>query len=150
MKNNSIIITPGNKKTVRIIEAYTEKICENLFINDTYYGNILMCLTELNEIFSESETKQRIELNYETDFTTLIINAIFLEGITSRQQTDKILKNNEIRYQLLQTLSDKLQILDDRIILDFNISALHTSIYESRTRHLKIYFSKVGGVTKES
>lgn len=150
MKNNSIIITPGNKKTVRIIEAYTETICENLFINDTYYGNILMCLTELNEIFADSEVNQKIKFSYETDFSTLIINAVFLGGNHIRQQTDKAFSNNEIRYQLLQTLSDKLQILDDRIIFDFNISALHRSIYESRTKHLKIYFNKVIGVTKES
>lgn len=150
MKDNSIIITPGNNKTVRIIEAYTETICENLFINDTYYGNILMCLTELNEIFADSEVNQKIKFSYETDFSTLIINAVFLEGNHSRQQTNKAFSNNEIRYQLLQTLSDKLQILDDRIIFDFNISALHRSIYESRTKHLKIYFDKVIGVTKES
>jgi len=150
MKNNSIVITPGNNKTVRIIEAYTETICDNLFINDAYYGNILMCLTELNEIFADNDVMREIELSYETDFSNLIINAVFLDGNHIRHQTDKSITDSEVHYQLLETLSDKLQVLDDRIILEFNISALHKSIYEERKLQLKIYFNKVVGVTKES
>jgi len=150
MKDNSIVITPGNNKTVRIIEEFAEKICENLLINDTYYGNILMCLTELNEIFAENVEGHKIKLYYETDFSTLNITAVFLEDDIKRQQTDIILSNNIIRYNLIKTLSDDFQVFDDSIILDFNISALHRSIYESRAESLKLYFRKGIGVIRES
>jgi len=32
---------------IRKIEHFVDDICDQLFINDTYYGNILMSITEL-------------------------------------------------------------------------------------------------------
>ena len=34
-------------KEIRKIEHFVDDICDQLFINDTYYGNILMSITEL-------------------------------------------------------------------------------------------------------
>ena len=150
MKDNTIVFVPGSK-ALRSIEAYTEKICENLFINDTYFGNILMCLTELNELFNENGIRNEVELSYQTDFTDLIINANIIESEDYiRLKTNKDLSQNDVHYHIIETLSDGVQILDDGIILEFNISALHKSIYESRLNHIKIYFNKMVGVNHES
>jgi len=150
MKDNSIIFVPG-PKAQRSIEAYTEKICDNLFINDTYFGNILMCLTELNELFIENKIENEVELSYETDFTNLAITTSIAENEVDKQQkTFKEQIYNNIHYQLIETLSDEVQIHENGIILGFNISALHKSIYESRLRHLKVYFNKMVGVAHES
>lgn len=150
MKDNSIIFIPG-PKAQRNIEAYTEKICDNLFINDTYYGNILMCLTELNELFIENEIENEVELSYETDFNNLSISAIFADNESnSRNKTDNELIHNKVQYQLIETLSDEVLIHENGISLGFNIGALHKSIYESRLKHLKVYFNKMVGIAHES
>ena len=150
MKDNSIIFIPG-LKAQRSIEAYTEKICDNLFINDTYFGNILMCLTELNELFIENEIDGEVELSYETDFTNLAISAEPIEEEENkRHKIDKVLINSNEHYQLIETLSDDIKIEEDGITLGFNIGALHKSIYESRLKHLKVYFNKMVGVAHES
>ena len=146
MKNNRLVFSPG-KESIRAIENYTDKICENLFINDTYFGNILMCLTELNEILAKDFFGQDFELYYQTDFRTLtiIVELLDIKEI-KRHKTNKGLNNNKIQYDLLVSLSDGIKFENNKIVLDFNISALHKSIYEARLRHLREYFDKFAGV----
>lgn len=146
MKTNSIVFSPG-LKAVRLLESFTDKICESLFINDTYYGNILMCLTDLNEILLHEDIE--VKLFYETDFSVLSIVAEKIDSSTNkRQETNKVFKNNELEYQLIETLSDKFIIKTDTIEMEFNIGALHNSVYEERLRYLKDYFNKFIDVRK--
>ncbi len=150
MKDNSIVFVPGNAAQ-RCIEAYTEKICENLFMNDTYFGNILMCLTELNELLKENKISEEVVLSYKTDFTDLVINAKLSENEDiKRLKTNNMLSDSGIRFKLIETLSDGIRIIDNDLILEFNIGALHNSIYESRLKHLKTYFNKMLVLAGES
>lgn len=143
MKNNTIFFKPGNS-AVRSIESYTEKLCENLFINDTYYGNLLMCLTDLNELLHSFSYTEEVSLSYETDFASLVITANISEKeINKRQQTDKSLNANTERFHLIKTLSDNLVVDKDEVRLEFNISALHRSVYNDRLQKLTAYFNKV-------
>ncbi len=150
MKDNSIVFVPGNEAQ-SCIEAYTEKICENLFMNDTYFGNILMCLTELNELLKENKIREEIVLSYKTDFTDLVIKAKLSENEDiKRLKTNNMLSDSGIRFKLIETLSDGIRIIDNDLILEFNIGALHNSIYESRLKHLKTYFNKMLVLAGES
>jgi len=150
MKDNSIVFVPGNAAQ-SYIEAYTEKICENLFMNDTYFGNILMCLTELNELLKENKISEEVVLSYKTDFTDLVINAKLSENEDiKRLKTNNMLSESGIRFKLIETLSDGIRIIDNDLILEFNIGALHNSIYESRLKHLKTYFNKMLVLAGES
>lgn len=150
MKDNTIIIVPGYKAQQNM-EAYTETICENIMINNTYYGNILMCLTELNELLMESDISSEVKFSYKTDFSDLEIHALYLdkqEYKRHKMDSNQIISNKH--YKLIETLSDGISIEENGITLNFNISALHNSIYESRLKYLKKYFSKMLVITEES
>ena len=146
MKTNSIVFTPG-LNAIRLLESFTDKICESLFINDTYYGNILMCLTDLNEILLEEENK--LKLYYKTDFSVLTIVAERVDvSVDKRHETNNDFSNNALEYQLITTLSDKFILKPDTIVMEFNIAALHNSVYEERLRYLKEYFNTLKDVSK--
>jgi len=146
MKNNIFVFSPG-VKSIRAIENYTDKICENLFINDTYYGNILMCLTEINDLLGRDNTDCNFELYYKTDFKVLTFIIKPIENKTIKRQKTKItLDVSMIQTDLILSLSDNFNVIDNSIVIDFKIGALHKSIYEERLKHLKKYFNKFAGV----
>ena len=146
--NSTLIFTPGEQSR-SLMEAYAENLCENLFINDTYYGNLLMCLSDLNEVLAEMGIVSEVSLNYQTDFSVLSIEAKLNDiECDMRLKTTKGQDGNSLRLELIKTLSDKLIIHANGISMEFNIGALHKSIYEERLKHLRVYLDKLIKVKK--
>jgi hypothetical protein len=143
MRENRIVFEPG-VKAVRQIESFVDIICESLFINNSYYGNILMCLSDFNEILSNMGFSESVELNYFTDFTLLSLSAQLSENeIEKRHQTNNNFENCDLEFGLIRSLSDNLVIKENRILMEFNIGALHKSIYEYRLDKMNKYFQKL-------
>ena len=130
------------------MEAYAEDLCDKLFINDTYYGNLLMCLNDLNEVLVSWAIEEKIELSYNTDFSILNIVAKGAEKESNKHFKTDNLSDDSNSLSLIRTLSDDLLISDNTIEMQFNIGALHKSIYEERLKHLKTYLNKLIKVRK--
>lgn len=137
-----LVFIPG-LEALRQIELYMDNLCENLFINETYYGNLIISLNNFNDYLFDMGQTSPVRLSYNTDHKHL---SFVVEGIDNQVYTkleqDKTLSNNNITLELLNQLCDYVLIANGVIILDFEIGALHNSIYKTRVNLLKAYFNK--------
>ena len=156
INNNQTFAIEIKPASIREVERIVDLICDQLFINDTYYGSILMALTEVFDLLLKEQNSETFNVEYQTDYKTLTISIYPVDkqiiarfelpvNINSLQETDE-----ETGIFLIKSLVDELMITEDNIIqLDFDISALHNEIYKQRLIHLNNYF-KVNQVLKVS
>ena len=131
MVNNDQTVTvkliPEN---IREIEAFVDRVCDQLFINDTYYGNILMSLTEMFNYLLGHNSVKKLEITYNSNYEKIDIDNVVDE-------------ENHKNLFLIHSLVDTVHVSENEILsLEFDISALHNEIYQSRKSLLKDYFSK--------
>ncbi len=133
---------------IRKIEHFVDDICDQLFINDTYYGNILMSITELFNTLCEKSPGEILNITYNTDYKKVTIRAQPIDSeiinvIESDIDLDNILDGQfNKNIFLIKSLVDKYEIKEDALILNFDISALHNEIYKKRAGQLQNYLKK--------
>ncbi len=135
--------------SIHDIEKFTEGLCDQLFVNETYFGNILMTLSELYNLVRSQGGENRIDISYNTDFLLLNIiikgiDQILLDELSYKIALDD-LDNTQLdeRVFLIQTLSDNISIVEEKTLeLSFDISAIHHKIYRERAQLLHEYFKK--------
>ena len=140
-----LTLLPGE---IRKIEHFVDDICDQLFINDTYYGNILMSITELFNTLCEKTPGENLRITYNTDYKQIRIISQPIDNeiinvIESDIDLDNIMEGrfNKNIY-LIKSLVDKYEIKEDALILNFDISALHNEIYKKRADQLQSYLKK--------
>jgi hypothetical protein len=134
---------------LREIEHFADLICDQLFINETYYGNILMALTEFFDLLLKTSQEEMLKATYSTDYQEIKIQLqpIEPELITRFEQELNIdtlsdEKSDKSIY-LIKKLVDNIDFPGkDSVSLVFDISALHNEVYEHRKSHLHSYFSE--------
>ncbi len=141
----SVELTPNN---IRNIESFVDSVCDQLFINDTYYGNILMSVTELFAFLVENNEFNNLEITYNSNYEKMTIgfqpidNQI-ITSFSSKVDFEDIIKGErEKTLFLINSLVDNITIEKDRLSLEYDISALHNEIYQKRKSLLKEYFTK--------
>ena len=133
---------------IRKIEHFVDDICDQLFINDTYYGNILMSITELFNTMCEKSPGEILNITYNTDYKKVTISAQPIDSeiinvIESDINLDNILDGQfNKNIFLIKSLVDQYEIKEDALILNFDISALHNEIYKKRASQLQNYLKK--------
>ena len=135
-------------QSIKEIERFTDIVCDSLYINDTYYGNILMVLTNAFELCLESDNGNSIKLSYSTDYQTVTIN---IEPVDNEIGTifnkpvdlDTTADNDLFRkIFLIQSLTDDTSIEENTLLVKFDIGAMHNTIYEERIKHLTSYLTR--------
>lgn len=135
-------------KEIRKIEHFVDDICNQLFINDTYYGNILMSITELFNTLCEKSPGESLHITYNTDYKQIRIIAQPIDKeivnvIESDIDLDNIMDGPYSRnIFLIKSLVDAYEIEEDALILNFDIGALHNEIYKKRADQLQSYLKK--------
>jgi len=133
-----------------LIEKYVEELSKNLFINETYFGNILTSLTLFyNLVFIDHGCKHLV-INYDTDYKIVKISIKGAKEEILKKLTEKIDINatensdEEKNLFLIQNLTDDIKYdkKSGKIFFIYDISALHGKIYEERKNHLQKYFKK--------
>ncbi|MCF6169722.1 MAG: hypothetical protein L3J31_02205 [Bacteroidales bacterium] len=149
MVNNNqsftIQLEPG---AIREIEQIVDLVCDQLFINDTYYGSILMAMTELFGVLLEQQSTKTFKIEYNTDYQEVTFSFYPVDKkITSAfelQVNIDTLEEPDAKTSvfLIKSLVDDLTVTDNEVIhLSFDISALHNKVYEQRRNQLKKYFN---------
>lgn len=135
------------KDSISTIEHFVDFICDQLLINDTYSGNILISLTEFFNLAKEISLKGKMNISYSTDYQKVKISIQPIDN-----QLYKVLKDNiEIEdtetstihksLYLLKALVDKMEMIDENTAsLVFDISAVHNKVYSYRQNALSSYF----------
>ena len=148
INNNQSFAIEIKPDSIRELERIVDLICDQLFINDTYYGSILMTLTEVFELLLREEQSEPFNVEYHTDYQILTISIYPIDkpiiarfespvNINSLQESDE-----QTAVFLINSLVDELQLTDENSIhFNFDISALHNEVYQQRLNHLKLYFN---------
>jgi hypothetical protein len=135
-------------KEIRKIEHFVDDICDQLFINDTYYGNILMSITELFHTLCEKSPGEELNITYNTDYKQIKITAqpidkeivnVIESNIDINQLMDGPYNKNIF---LIKSLADAYETEEDALILNYDIGALHNEIYKKRAQQLQSYLKK--------
>lgn len=149
VSNNQSVSIKLKPESIRDIEIFVDTICDQLFINDTYYGNILMALTELFNYVLVNEHNDNINITYNSDYKSITISfqpvdLQIITSITKAIDIDEIIhQDSDKNIFLIHSLVDNITKSDeDTLSFEFDISALHNEIYNKRAAILKKYFSK--------
>ncbi len=147
--NNQSITIDLKPDNIRDIELFVDTVCDQLFINDTYYGNILMSVTELFNYLVENNQKESINITYNSNYENINISFHSVDNqlvayLSEDVDFDKLIhQDSNKNLFLIRSLVDKIHnVNEDTISLEFDISALHNKIYQKRYTLLKNYFSK--------
>lgn len=148
INNNQSFAIELKPASVREIERIVDLICDQLFINDTYYGSILTSLTEIFELLLRENQSETFNVEYKTDYQVLTISIYPIDKhIIARFEIPvhiDILKDTDEQTGifLIASLVDELKVREERILdLNFDISALHNKIYNHRVTQLEKYFN---------
>jgi len=131
------------------IEHFVDHLCDQLMINDAYFGNILMSLTEFFSLIVDFQKKETINISYITDYQKLTIkfdpvDSIITDALNSEVDLTNVV-DSEInkRIFILNKLVDNF-VMDENntVSLEFDISALHSVVYDDRKKKLQAFYRK--------
>ncbi|HJN06618.1 MAG TPA: hypothetical protein QF480_08380 [Bacteroidales bacterium] len=149
VNNNQSVLVKLQPKSMRDIELFVDTICDQLFINDTYYGNILMAITELFNYLLENKHGDSLNITYNSDYKNIEISFQPVDTQAGNRLSDAIdfdemiHKDSDKNIFLIHSLVDKISLANkDTLSLGFDISALHNEIYNKRAALLTKYFTK--------
>ena len=147
VNNNYTVSVDLAPNSIRNIESFVDSVCDQLFINDTYYGNILMSVTELfNYLVANNEYRQ-VEITYNSNYEKMTIgiqpvDIQVVDSFSSKIDFEDIIKGDkEKTLYLIHSLVDNIIIENNKLLLEYDISALHNEIYQKRKSLLKEYFT---------
>ncbi|MEJ2593559.1 MAG: hypothetical protein P8100_00165 [bacterium] len=132
-------------QSVKDIEYFTDFICDNLYINDTYYGNILMSLTYLYEISLNFPGDKPLKISYSTDYQTVKLH---FEPVSTEvsalfdQKSD--IGDNDLKTKvfMIKKLTDGVDVGEDCLTIRIDIGALHNKVFQERLHHLNTYLTQ--------
>lgn len=138
-----------NDQSLTQVEHFVDHLCDQLMINEAYFGNILMSLTEFFSLVVDYQKNETVNISYTTDYQQLTIKIEPIDNeIVDALDTDIDLENvvdSELnkRVFILNKLVDNIIHEDDKSVsLVFDISALHSNIYDDRKMKLQAFYRK--------
>lgn len=155
VNNNQVFEIELVPASIREIERIVDLICDQLFINDTYYGSILMALTEMFTLLIDEGNSQPFKIEYSTDYQQLQLSIFPIDSRISKGFEDEIdiskLQEDDSHKSifLIKSLVDSVTVIDTSIVnMGFDISALHNKVYNHRSMLLNMYFNVNQGEVK--
>lgn len=149
VNNNQSVSVKLQPESIRDIELFVDTICDQLFINDTYYGNILMAITELFNYLLENKHSDSLNITYNSDYKNIEVSfqpVDYQAGnrLSAPVDFEKIIhQDSDKNVFLIHSLVDNISLATkDTLSLEFDISALHNEIYNKRASLLSKYFTK--------
>jgi len=137
------------EQTRNMMEYFIEEVTDKLYINDTYFGNLIAATDVIVSLLIENQIDGTVTLSYITDYQSV---SLYFEGVSRETQKwikDLISKKDKVTSGLAFTLvnvTDKIFFDEDNLVLVFNIAAMNKIIYDKRKTALKRYFQ---GETKD-
>jgi len=153
MKNENRTLLVKSEKDVRKIERYIEEICDYFNINNEYFGNILLAVTEATEILfalEEKVEKGNVTIAFEQNKTGLIFRIRLENGEKGERvgedELDKAIRKHKLSKEIfiVKALADEVTVsLSGRsVVLVFYITSLNYEKSLQRIEKLKEYWGK--------
>lgn len=146
-KNEKKVIVDLIQDSVSKLEKFVDYLCDQLLINESYNGNILVTLSEFLHLAQEVQKNGKLCFSYTTDYqnVTIIVQNIHnqvVELMSKKIDLDDIDKYSYNKSLfLIRSLVDKIDIIDSSSIqFTIDISAIHNKVYRDRQRAINAYF----------
>lgn len=136
-------------QSLKEVEKFVDDFCDKLLINESYYGNILMGVTETFSLCLISEKKTAIKISYSTDYQVV---TVYFQRVDKK--VSSILKSNPDinktegnenaqKSFLINSLTEKIGYKKNGDFgLVFDISAIHSEVVKFRQKNLDNYFEQ--------
>lgn len=130
---NQKIRISSKAENIILVERMIEDVCDLFNINQDYYGNILVALTEAvtNAIYhgNQANASKNIDISFKTtpDFVSFIVKdegpGFGFDTLPDPTNPENIEKPNGRGVFLMRNLADKVSFEDNgsKVILDFKI-----------------------------
>ena len=146
--DNSEVLTLNSNSSIHKVEQFVESVCDNVFINETYFGNILITVSEVFTLLKSEQPEFELKVSYGTDFQfvsiifygigDLVLNELSAPAILD-QMRDSTFRSSIF---LIKSLSDNVSATTENgLQITFNIGAIHNNIYQERAILLKKYLN---------
>jgi len=153
MKNVYRELVVENEKEISKIERFIEEICDYFNINNEYFGNILLAVTEATEILftlEERKEKRNILIAFDHNRTGLIFKIKIKNGVErtriSEDELDIAIRNHKLSKDIfiIKALADEVTISLNglSILLVFYVTSINYEKSLQRIEKLKEYWGK--------
>lgn len=134
------------------VERFVEDICDYYNLNDSYFGNILIAVTEAVEnaiIHGNQQNKEKqvtVQFNFSQkgiDFTIEDEGKGFdFQSIPDATDAQNNPDKKGTGIYLIKVLADEVRFLENgrKVQLQFNITSINKEIFINRKKHIDDYF----------
>ncbi len=135
-------------KSITQIEQFVDELFSQFQISETYYGNILMSLTEFISLIPSYQDGIGVKLTYRPGYqqVKLSVQPVSDELILllDKKKIDlvNVLDNEENKkIYIIKKLVDEIVLKDDNVVtFIFDVGALHNEVFEDRKNKLQNFF----------
>jgi serine/threonine-protein kinase RsbW len=142
----------SNVSEIHEVERFVEDICDYYNINNTYFGNIIVAITEAveNSIIhgNKQDSSKNISISFEANKKGIVFSVedegggFNFENIPDPTDFRANPEKRGTGIFLIKTLTDEVLFLDGgrKIQLQFNITSINREVYSRRMKHVDEYF----------
>ncbi len=152
MKNKEKVIIQKRVQSLIKVENFIEEVCEKYNINDNYFGNFVLAVTELFKIVIDKEEESsgdKLILIFETKEENIVF---VLKGCTFKEEVIKkfysvdqenyLIEKEERSIFLIKTLCDEIEFNEDEVAMSFAIEEVTKRKGKLRQKAYSSYLKK--------
>jgi len=146
-KKQEFLIETIDPKSITQIESFVDKLFSQFQINETYYGNILMSLTEFISLIPAYQEGIGVKLTYKPGYQQVKIKIQPVSDqlivlLDKKVDLKNVLDNEENKkIYIIKKLVDDIVLKNDNAVnFVFDVGALHNEIFEERKNKLQSFF----------
>ncbi|HDO28272.1 MAG TPA: hypothetical protein ENH02_09175 [Bacteroidetes bacterium] len=146
-KKKEFLVSTIDPKSITQIEGFVDKLFSQFQISETYYGNILMSLTEFISLIPNYQEGIGVKLTYKPgnqqakvkiqpvsdELIVILDRKIDLKNVLDNEENKKI--------YIIKKLVDEIVLKSDNAVtFVFEVGALHNEVFEDRRNKLQTFF----------
>jgi len=147
-KKKGFLSSTIDPKSITQIEQFVDELFTRFQISETYYGNILMSLTEFISLIPNYQEGIGVKLTYKPGYQQVKVSiqpvADELILMLDKKKIDlvNVLDNEENKkIYIIKKLVDEIVLKDENAVtFIFDVGALHNEIFEDRKNKLQNFF----------
>jgi len=151
-KKQEFLIETVDPKSITQIESFVDRLFSQFQINETYYGNILMSLTEFVSLISTYQEGIGVKLTYKPGYQQVKIKIQPVSDqlivlLDKKVDLKNVLDNEENKkIYIIKKLVDDIVLKNNNAVnFIFDVGALHNEIFEERKNKLQSFFKIKSG-----
>jgi len=135
------------------VERFVEDICDYYNINNSYFGNIIVAISEAveNSIIhgNKKDSSKSVNISFEANQKGIVFSiedegdGFDYDNIPDPTDIQNNPEKNGVGIFLMKTLTDETLFLNKgrKIVLQFNITSINREVFTRRMKHIDEYLN---------